>query len=125
MSLVAHKIKNPMGIVIKYMLKNGSTVFDILTHEQDTEQFEGWKGHIAWFDPNRLHEVTNTSLPYADWWISAVVTWLTLTPLTQPCQIYDDIYTKADGKRIFVVTVDIRENTHLDEASMYDNLRKP
>ena len=48
-SLIARKVKNHQGIITKYFMKNGS-VFDILTHEQDVEQFEGWKGHIAWFD---------------------------------------------------------------------------
>jgi hypothetical protein len=42
---------------------------------------------------------------------------LTLTPLTQPW-IYDDIYTKADGKRIFVATVNIRDNEHLSEEAI-------
>jgi hypothetical protein len=109
MALVAKKQRNPMGVPIKWQLKNGS-VFDILTHEQSTEQFEGWKGDILWCDepPPRDKYVAS---------IRGLVdyngrNWLTLTPLTQPW-IYDDIYTKADGKRIYVVTVDIRDNKHL------------
>jgi len=35
--------------------------------------------------------------------------WLTLTPLTQPW-IYDEVYTKSDGKHIHCVTVDMRDN---------------
>jgi hypothetical protein len=38
MSLVARKIRNPLGIPVKWILKNGS-VFDILTYEQSVESF--------------------------------------------------------------------------------------
>ena len=37
-SLISRPIKNHQGIITKYFMKNGS-VFDILTHEQDVEQF--------------------------------------------------------------------------------------
>lgn len=115
-SLIARKVKNHMGIVVKYFLKNGS-VFDILTHEQDTEQFEGWKGHIAWFDePPPRDKYIATLRGLVDF---SGRHWLTLTPLTQPW-IYDDIYTKADGKRIFVATVNIRENEHLEESAILE-----
>ena len=113
-SLVSRPIKNHQGIITKYFMKNGS-VFDILTHEQDTEQFEGWKGHIAWFDePPPRDKYIATLRGLVDY---SGRHWLTLTPLTQPW-IYDDIYTKADGKRIFVATVDMRDNTHLSEADI-------
>lgn len=113
-SLIARRVKNHMGIPVKYFLKNGS-VFDILTHEQDVEQFEGWMGHIAWFDePPPRDKYIATLRGLVDF---SGRHWLTLTPLTQPW-IYDDIYTKADGKSIFVVTMDIRENTHLAEEDI-------
>lgn len=112
--LVSKTVRNPMGIKVKYILKNGS-VFDILTHEQDVEQFEGWKGHIAWFDePPPRDRYIATLRGLVDY---NGRHWLTLTPLTQPW-IYDDIYTKADNKRIFVATVNIRENEHLSEESI-------
>jgi phage terminase large subunit-like protein len=81
MNLVARTIKNPMGIPVKWWLKNGS-VFDILTHEQNTEQFEGWKGHIAWFDePPPRDKYVATLRGLVDFQGRR---WLTLTPLTQP-----------------------------------------
>jgi phage terminase large subunit-like protein len=113
-TLIERTQRNPMGIRIKYWLKNGS-VFDILTHEQSTEQFEGWKGHVAWFDeppPRDKYVATRRGLVDFNG-----RNWLTLTPLTQPW-IYDEIYTKSDGKSIFVVTTDIRDNTHLGEAAI-------
>jgi len=114
MSLVAKKIRNPLGIPVKWILKNGS-VFDILTYEQSTEQYEGWKGHVAWFDEP----------PPREKWIATLRglvdfggrNWLTLTPLTQPW-IYDEIYTKSDGKSTHIVTMDIRDNPHLTEEAI-------
>jgi phage terminase large subunit-like protein len=113
-SLVAKRSKNPMGIAIKWYLKNGS-VFDILTHEQSTEQFEGWKGDIAWFDePPPRDKYIATTRGLIDF---NGRHWLTLTPLTQPW-IYDEIYTKHDGKRVFCVTMDMRDNKNLTEQAI-------
>jgi len=115
-SLIAKRFKNPLGIYVKYWLKNGS-VFDILTHEQNTEQFEGWKGHIAWFDePPPRDKYIATLRGLVDF---RGRNWLTLTPLTQPW-IYDDIYTNSDKERVKCVTVNIRDNPHLDEAAIQE-----
>ncbi len=112
-SLVKRMQRNPMSIPIKWWLKNGS-VFDILTHEQSTEQFEGWKGHIAWFDePPPREKYIATLRGLVDF---KGRNWMTLTPLTQPW-IYDDIYTKSDPE-ICVVTTDIRDNVHLSESAI-------
>lgn len=113
-SLIKRKVKNPMGIATKYELKNGS-VFDILTHEQSTEQFEGWRGHIAWFDePPPRDKYVATLRGLVDF---SGRYWLTLTPLTQPW-IYDEIYTSTDKEYTFVVTVDITENEHLSPEAI-------
>jgi len=113
MSLIARKIRNPLGIPVKWILKNGS-VFDILTYEQSVEAFEGWKGHIAWFDePPPRDKYIATLRGLVDYKGRA---WLTLTPLNQPW-IYDEIFTKTD-KRICVVTTDIRDNPHLSEDAI-------
>ena len=113
-SLVKRKVKNPMGIPTKYELKNGS-VFDILTHEQSTEQFEGWRGHVAWFDePPPRDKYVATLRGLVDF---GGRHWLTLTPLTQPW-IYDEIYTATDKDYTFVTTIDIRENKYLSEAAI-------
>lgn len=104
-SFVVRKYRNPIGIPVKWELKNGS-VFDILTYEQSTEQFEGWKGHIAWFDePPPRDKYIATLRGLVD---TRGRCWLTLTPLTQPW-IYDEIYTKSSPD-VFVVTMDIRDN---------------
>lgn len=112
--LVARKIKNPQGVVTKYELKNGS-VFDIVTHEQTTEQFEGWRGHLAWFDePPPRDKYVATLRGLVDF---SGRHWLTLTPLTQPW-IYDEIFTTQDRKYTFVTVIDIRENKYLDEKAI-------
>ena len=114
MKLVQKKYRNPIGVPVKWTLKNGS-VFDILTHEQNTEQFEGWKGHVAWFDePPPRDKYVATLRGLVDF---RGKNWLTLTPLTQPW-VYDDIYTKSDNKRILAVTTDIRDNPHLPQDSI-------
>jgi len=113
-SLVAKKYRNPIGVPVKWTLKNGS-VFDILSHEQNTEQYEGWKGHIAWFDePPPRDKYIATLRGLVDF---RGRNWLTLTPLTQPW-IYDDIYTNPDKNRVHCVTVDMRDNPHLNELAI-------
>jgi len=113
-AFVAKKYRNPIGIPVKWTLKNGS-VFDILTHEQNTEQFEGWKGHVAWFDePPPRDKYIATLRGLVDF---RGRNWLTLTPLTQPW-IYDEIYTCPDHERVHCVTVDMRDNPHLSEEAI-------
>ena len=113
-TLVKKKFRNPLGIPVKWILKNGS-VFDILSYEQNTEQYEGWKGHMAWFDePPPRDKYIATLRGLVDF---GGRNWLTLTPLTQPW-IYDEIYVKSDGKSILAVTTDIRDNIHLSEKDI-------
>jgi phage terminase large subunit-like protein len=115
-SLVDRRIRNPIGIATKYILKNGSQ-FDILTHEMSTEQFEGWKGHVAWFDePPPRDKYIATLRGLVDYSGSC---WLTLTPLTQPW-IYDEIYTRASAQDsdVFVVVCDITDNPFLSDAAV-------
>ena len=116
LSLVQKKFRNPLGIPVKWSLKNGS-VFDILTYEQNTEQYEGWKGHVAWFDePPPRDKYIATLRGLVDY---QGRNWLTLTPLTQPW-IFDEIYNKSDKKRIHAVTTDIRDNPHLTESAIQE-----
>lgn len=115
-SVIKRMVKNPMGIPTKYQMKNGS-VFDILTHEQSTEQFEGWRGHVAWFDePPPRDKYVATLRGLVDF---SGRHWLTLTPLTQPW-IYDEIYTCPDKESTFVTTINIRENSYLSEEAIQD-----
>ncbi len=104
---VEKKFRNPIGIPVKWVFKNGNQ-FDILTYEMSTEQCEGWKGDIAWFDePPPRDKFIATKRGLVD---TNGRCWLTLTPLTQPW-IYDELYAKAQtDKTYFCVTMDIRDN---------------
>jgi len=110
---VAKRLKNPMGIPTKWILKNGNE-FDILTHEQTTEQFEGWRGDIAWFDePPPRDKYISTKRGLVD---NRGRCWLTLTPLRQPW-IYDELYTSQDPE-IHTVTMDIQDNPTLSKVAI-------
>lgn len=114
--MIKKVLKNPQGFIIKYELKNGS-VFDILTHEQTTKQFEGWRGHCAWFDePPPRDKYVATLRGLVDY---GGRHWMTLTPLTEPW-IYDEVYICLDKKYSFAVTIDIRENKYLGEQEIRD-----
>jgi hypothetical protein len=107
-ALVEKKLRNPIGIPIKWILKTGDQ-WDILTHEQDVESFEGWHGHVAWFDePPPRNKYIATCRGLVDY---NGRRWLTLTPLTQPW-IYDDIFVNQD-EETFSIVVDITDNPHL------------
>lgn len=119
-SMVAEKKRNPIGVAVKWHLKNGSA-FDILTYEQATTQFEGWKGDIAWFDePPPRDKYVATLRGLIDHGGRA---WLTLTPLAQPW-IYDELYVNPDTDRIFSVTMDIQDNIHNLNADFLETFQK-
>lgn len=104
--LIEKVLRNPIGVPVKYFFKNGST-FDIVTHEQETKAFEGWKGDIAWFDeppPRAKYIATMRGLIDHGGRI-----WITATPLSEPW-MYDEIACNPDKDRVFVETMDIRDN---------------
>jgi len=112
-SYVMRKERNPIGIPVKWVFKNGNQ-FDILTHEQSVEQFEGWSGDVAWFDePPPRDKYVATRRGLVD---NNGKTMLTLTPLKQPW-IYDDIYCNDDPNN-FVVTMDIQDNPTLSQNAI-------
>ena len=104
---VEKKFRNPLGIPVKWLFKNGN-VFDILTYEMSTQQFEGWKGDLAWFDePPPRDKFIATMRGLVD---TRGRCWLTLTPLKQPW-IYDELYIRAQNDpSYFCVTMDIEDN---------------
>jgi phage terminase large subunit-like protein len=106
LDLVAKKTRNPMGFPIHWRLRNGST-FEVLTYEQKTAHYEGWKGDLAWFDePPSRDKYIATLRGLVD---TNGRTWLTLTPLSQPW-LYDELVTNPSGNDIKCITMDIRDN---------------
>lgn len=104
---IKDKKRNPIGIPVKWIFNNGNQ-FDVLTYEMSTEQCEGWKGDIAWFDePPPRDKFIATKRGLVD---TNGRCWLTLTPLAQPW-IYDELYMKAQGDpSFFSITMDIMDN---------------
>lgn len=112
-AFIEKKLRNPIGIPVKWIFKNGN-VFDILTYEQNVEQFEGWSGDIAWFDeppPRDKYIATRRGLVDTNGRCM-----LTLTPLKQPW-IYDEIYTNDDPS-YECVTMTIWDNDTLTDSAI-------
>ena len=97
--------KNNLGIYAKWWLKNG-TFFDILSYQQDTEEYEGVDLDWFWSDepmPKDRYQATLARFRR----VGRI--WMTLTPLTEPW-ILDELVNNADGKYIDVITADIMDN---------------
>ena len=73
--------KNPQGIEILFIFKNGSTI-ELMSYEQGSEKFEGWDGDIVWFDEPPPHSI------YIACWRGLVDhggrMFFTMTPLKEP-----------------------------------------
>lgn len=108
------KIKKFMGHIESIYVTHktgGTSVIDVLTHEQADMVFEGWSGHWAWFDepPPREKYVATTRglIDYGGF------LWMTLTPISEPW-LYDEVVTREDGLAWYI-TVDINDNPYLTE----------
>ena len=103
--------RNSQGYIVRITGINGS-VFDVVTHDMDTQSLEGWQGHWVWCDEP----------PPRDKWIATMRglirlrgrAWLTCTPLEEPW-MYDEIYTNRD---YFCVSIDITENDYLSKEEI-------
>lgn len=92
-------------------VSGGTSVIEILTHEQDDMVFEGWNGHWAHFDePPPREKFIATMRGLID--LRGRV-WLTLTPINQPW-LYDEFVSKANkgDKDFFFINVDMFDNPH-------------
>ena len=100
---------NHSGFPEKFLLTNGCR-FDICTHEQEREVFEGWSGHWAWFDePPPRYSYIGTRRGLVD---HGGRFWMTMTPISEPW-IYDEIILK-DQDQIKVIYMDTRDNPYLN-----------
>ena len=123
-SEIKRVIKTNQGFPAKIFFNNGSQL-ELMSKEQDIETFEGWHGHRVHIDePIKREQYIASKRGLIDYGgrIS-----FSLTPLSQPW-IYDELYEKADGARIFQVTVNTADNKTLDpreiaefEASLTDD----
>jgi len=113
--LVRNIRKNHEGYPEKYTLINGSS-FDICTHQQERDVFEGWVGSWAWFDePPPRYSFIGTMRGL----ISKMGRyWMTMTPLSEPW-IYDELVVRLN-KSVKVFYVDIRDNPFLKEKAILE-----
>lgn len=108
---IKHFDRNNQGVPVKYYVRHksgGTSVFDILSYEQDSKVCEGWNGDFVWYDepPPRSHRVATLRglTDRLGWEI------FTLTPLDQPW-LYDEIWDK-NNPNIETFLMDIRHNIH-------------
>jgi hypothetical protein len=117
--LIVSKKKNSVTGTIEEVkvrhVSGGISTFDVMTHEQDDKQFEGWSGHWAWFDepPPREKFVATALRGLIDFRGRC---WLTLTPISEPW-LYDEYVLKEDPN-VFFLNVDMRDNPYLPEEEI-------
>lgn len=120
--LIDVKRTNKGGLVyvsVKHV-SGGTSSFEVLTHEQDDDVFEGWSGHWAHFDePPPREKFLATRRGLIDFNGRCI---LTLTPISQPW-LYDEFISKADGKRIFFLVVDMMDNPHTPMQAKLDFIK--
>lgn len=115
------KIERSMGNLSKVFVKHitgGVSTFDVMTHEQDTRQFEGWSGHWVWFDEP----------PPRDKYISCLRgtvdfngrIWFTATPISEPW-MYDELILNVE-RNAWHIAVSIFDNPYLPAQGVQDFL---
>lgn len=120
--LIVEKRRTQKGFYEKLSIKHvsgGISTIDIMTHEQDDDQFEGWSGHWAWFDEP----------PPREKWVATMRglidlkgrCWLTLTPMNEPW-MYDEFITKQNPD-VFFINVDQTENPYITKEEQEAFLR--
>lgn len=115
---IVDKRKTLKGFIEKLYIRHvsgGVSSIDVMTHEQDDRQFEGWSGHWAWFDePPPREKFIATLRGLIDFEGRC---WLTLTPISEPW-LYDEFIAKEDREDVYYLNVDIRDNPHLKESEI-------
>lgn len=98
--------RSAMSYINRIYCVDGSTI-DILTSEMKNEAYESADWDIAWLDePQSMRKYSAIRRGLVDREGQCIITF---TPLTEPW-MKEDLVDKADGKRIDVFTVDIRDN---------------
>lgn len=92
-------------VEVKHAL-GGTSVIEVLTHEQDPMVFEGWSGHWAHFDEPPPRECFIATLRGLIDFKGRC--WLTLTPISEPW-LYDEFIAEQNEDILFL-TVDIWDN---------------
>ena len=111
------KIDRSVGNISKVYVRHitgGVSTFDVMTHEQDTNTFEGWSGHWAWFDeppPRDKYIATLRGLVDFNGRL-----WITATPISEPW-LFDEIVLNT-ARKAWHKAVSIYENPHLTKKGI-------
>lgn len=113
------KIEKTMGNITKMYIRHSSggvSTFDIMTHEQDTEQYEGWSGHWVWFDepPPRDKYIAclRGTIDFAG------RMWITATPITEPW-MFDEIVLNKE-RNAFYKVVSSYDNPYISAEEIHE-----
>lgn len=113
-SMILHVDRLANGMKHKWTLKNGS-IIKLQSYEQDPFAFEGASWDFVLFNepaPRDIYVAVLRGIAKRNGRVA-----LTFTPIgLESAWIYDDIYTKADGKRISVVTAE-QGDSFMDEEA--------
>lgn len=95
-------------------ISGGISTFDIMTHEQDPNQFEGWSGHWVWFDEP----------PPRDKYIACLRglvdfngrLWITATPISEPW-LYDEFIVDS-SLDVWHIAVSMYDNPYITREAI-------
>lgn len=116
-SLVISIRRTQNGALQKVFVKHcsgGTSLIEVMTHEQDDQAFESWTGHWAHFDEPPSRNKWDATLRG----LIALKgrAWLTLTPISEPW-LFDE-FISQNNPDVFFIKVDIRDNPHLNEEEI-------
>lgn len=116
------KIEKSMGNISKVYVRHisgGTSTFDVMTHEQDSMQFEGWSGHWVWFDEPPPREKYVSCLRGTVDYDGRI--FITATPITEPW-LYDEIVLNTE-RNAWHIAVSIYDNPYLGNGTEEGRLR--
>jgi hypothetical protein len=106
--------KNNVGVESSWKFKNGSEI-ELITNKQETQQHEGWHGHIVWADePMDRDKYIANSRGLVDF---NGIFLLTMTAVSQSW-ILDDIVLNPDPTFAAVTEVPIYSNPHINRDAI-------
>lgn len=111
------RIERSIGNLSKVHVRHitgGTSTFDVMTHEQNIMQFQGWNGHWVWFDEP----------PPRDIYVSCLRgmvdlngrMWITATPICEPWMFDEIVLNKK--RDAFYQFVSIYDNPYLTKKAI-------
>jgi phage terminase large subunit-like protein len=111
------RIERSIGNLSKVHVRHitgGTSTFDVMTHEQNLAQFQGWNGHWCWFDeppPRDIYIACLRGMVDLDGRM-----WITATPICEPW-MFDEIVLNKE-RDAFYQFISIYDNPHLTKKAI-------